>query len=327
MSDGAPAPVHLHFRKAAFRAGEWRGGAAPRTIAGMELYQLRTFLAIAEESNLTRAAERVHTSAPAVSAQLKALEEELGVRLFERTSRGMVLTPAGERVAAEARRTLDAARGLQAAAAELRGAVVGTVRMGALSDPVGLRLGDAFVKIAERHPKLAIHLQQSLSNAAIEDVRRGALDCAYVMTSQPGDGVLEVVRLAPLAVVVLLPARWARDGLPADNGDLARRPWVGSGPQCGLRAQLDLFFREAGAEPSIAAQADTEGAIRGMVASGLGAGLMREDQARDAERLGEGVVWPGWRSSAWLCWVAPVAERQPPPVRVVRDIVRELWQG
>ena len=63
----------------------------------MELYQLRTFLAIADEANLTRAAERVHTSAPAVSAQLKALEEELGVRLFERTPKGMVLTPAGER--------------------------------------------------------------------------------------------------------------------------------------------------------------------------------------------------------------------------------------
>jgi len=291
----------------------------------MELYQLRTFLAIAGEANLTRAAERVHTSAPAVSAQLKALEEELGVRLFERTSRGMVLTPAGERVAAEARRTLDAAQGLRAAAAELRGAVVGTVRMGALSDPVGLRLGEVFVRVAERHPGLAIHLQQSLSNAAMEDVRRGTLDCGYVMTSQAGDAALEVLRLAPMPVVALLPARWAADGLPADNGELARRPWVGSGPQCGLHAQLGLFFREAGVEPALAATADTEGAIRGMVASGLGAGLMREDQAREAERLGEGVVWSGWRSGSWLCWVAPPPERQPPPVRAVREIMREIW--
>jgi DNA-binding transcriptional LysR family regulator len=292
----------------------------------MELYQLRTFLAVADEANLTRAAERVHTSAPAVSAQVKALEEELGVRLFDRTSRGMALTAAGERVAAEARRTLAAAQGLRATAAELRGAAVGTVRMGALSDPVGLRLGDAFVKLAERHPGLTIHLQQTLSNAAIEQVRRGALDCAYVMGSLVSDDELEVHRLALLDVVPLLPARWAQAGLPADNAELARRPWVGTAPHCGLRASLELFFREAGAEPRLAAVADTEGAVRGMVASGLGAGLVREDQARDAQRLGEAVVWNQWKATTWLCWVAPPAARQSLAVRTVRDIVLEVWR-
>ncbi|MBK6005631.1 LysR family transcriptional regulator [Ramlibacter ginsenosidimutans] len=292
----------------------------------MELYQLRTFLAVAEEANLTRAAERVHTSAPAVSAQVKALEEELGVRLFDRTSRGMTLTSAGERVAAEARRTLAAAQGLRTTAAELRGASVGTVRMGAVSDPVGLRLGEVFVKLAERHPGLSMHLQQALSNAAIEQVRRGALDCAYVMSSLASDDELEVLRLAPIDVVPLLPPRWAQTGLPADNAELARRPWVGTAPHCGLRASLDTFFGEAGIEPAIAAVADTEAAIRGMVASGLGAGLVREDQARDAQRLGEAVIWPQWKAATWLCWIAAPAARQGPPVRTVREIVMEVWQ-
>ena len=295
-------------------------------MRGMELYQLRTFLAVAEEANLTRAAERVHTSAPAVSAQVKALEEELGVRLFDRTSRVMSLTAAGERVVAEARSTLAAAQGLRTTAAELRGAAVGTVRMGALSDPVGLRLGDVFVKLAERHPGLTVHLQQTLSNAAIEQVRRGALDCAYVMSAQATDDELEVLRLAPLDVVPLLPARWAQAGLPADNAELARRPWVGTAPHCGLRASLEMFFREAGTEPAIAAVADTEAAIRGMVASGLGAGLVREDQAREAQRLGEAVVWNGWKSTTWLCWIAAPAARQSLAVRTVGEIVREVWE-
>jgi len=292
----------------------------------MELYQLRTFLAVAEEANLTRAAERVHTSAPAVSAQIKALEEELGVRLFDRTPKGMALTAAGERVAAEARRTLAAAQGLRTTAAELRGAAIGTVRMGALSDPVGLRLGDVFVKLAERHPGISIHLQQALSNAGIEAVRRGALDCAYVMSSADAGEDLEVHRLAPIEVVALLPARWAQSGLPASNAELARRPWVGTAPECGLRSQLELFFREAGAEPAIAAMADTEAAIRGMVASGLGAGLVRGDQAREAERLGEAVAWNGWKSSSWLCWIAPPPARQGVAVRAVREIVLEAWK-
>jgi DNA-binding transcriptional LysR family regulator len=294
-------------------------------MQGMELYQLRTFLAVADEANLTRAAERVHTSAPAVSAQVKALEEELGVRLFDRTSRGMTLTSAGERVAAEARRTLAAAQGLRTTAAELRGAAVGTVRMGAVSDPVGLRLGEVFVKLAERHPGLTIHLQQTLSNAAIEQVRRGGLDCAYVMSALESDDELEVLRLAPIDVVPLLPQRWAQSGLPANNAELARRPWVGTAPHCGLRPSMETFFREAGAEPAFSAIADTEAAIRGMVASGLGAGLVREDQALDAQRLGEAVVWKQWKATTWLCWIAAPAARQSPAVRTVREIVREVW--
>jgi DNA-binding transcriptional LysR family regulator len=68
----------------------------------MELYQLRSFVAIAELGQLTRAAEKLHVSQPAVSAQLKALEDKLGLVLFERTASGMVLTAPGARLLAEA---------------------------------------------------------------------------------------------------------------------------------------------------------------------------------------------------------------------------------
>jgi DNA-binding transcriptional LysR family regulator len=64
----------------------------------MELYQLRSFAAVAELGHLTRASERLHISQPAVSAQIKALEDELGVALFERVSSGMVLTSAGRKL-------------------------------------------------------------------------------------------------------------------------------------------------------------------------------------------------------------------------------------
>ena len=79
----------------------------------MELYQLRSFAAIAELGQLTRAAEKLHVSQPAVSAQLKALEEKLGLTLFERTASGMVLTAPGARLLAEAEKVLTAARDMQ----------------------------------------------------------------------------------------------------------------------------------------------------------------------------------------------------------------------
>ena len=82
----------------------------------MELYHLKTFVTVAEEGHLTRAAERLFTSQPAISAHIKALEEELGVTLFERTPKGMQLSPAGAQLLAQAQRTLAAAGDFKLAA-------------------------------------------------------------------------------------------------------------------------------------------------------------------------------------------------------------------
>ena len=76
----------------------------------MELYQLRSFAAVAELGHLTRAAEKLHISQPALSAQIKALEDELGVALFERVSSGMVLTSAGRKLLPEAQKVVAAAQ-------------------------------------------------------------------------------------------------------------------------------------------------------------------------------------------------------------------------
>ncbi|WP_218280356.1 LysR family transcriptional regulator [Verrucomicrobium spinosum] len=76
----------------------------------MEFYHLRTFLTVADEGHLTRAAEKLMTSQPAVSAQLRALEDEVGMKLFERTSKGMVLTSAGRSLREQAERIVEAAK-------------------------------------------------------------------------------------------------------------------------------------------------------------------------------------------------------------------------
>lgn len=291
----------------------------------MEIYQLKTFIAVAAEGNLTRAAERVHTSPPAVSAQIKALEDELGVRLFDRSTRGMVVTAAGERLLAEAQRTIAAAQSLQSTAAQIRGQARGAVRMGTVSDPVSLRLGDVFVRLAERHPEVALQLQQGVSLRALQAVRRGDLDCAYILHEHERLDGLELQRLQPVEVVAVLPPqRAALAG--ASIEEIARAPWVSTPPDCGLRLQLETFFRSAGREVPIGPMADSEGVVRGMVASGLGVGLMRRDQADDAERLGQGVIWPGWQGRTWLCWVAPDPAPEVAAVAAVRDIVLEVWQ-
>jgi DNA-binding transcriptional LysR family regulator len=291
----------------------------------MELYQLKTFVAIAREGSLTRAAERVFTSAPAVSAQLKALEDELGVKLFERTPRGMTATEAGHRLLEEAERTLASATRMRAAAEQLRGAAQGVVRFGTVVDPVALRLGDVLVKLAERHPQVTLQLQQGLSQQTLEGVRNGELDCAYVLRDGEEIEDMEVHRLGAVELVVTLPNAIAEAHPAMSLDELTSAPWVGTPNSCILRSHVEALFASAGREFRQGRTADNESAIRSMVASGMGVGMLRLDQALQAERNGELKIWPGWRSHAWLCWVAPSGGQRSVAVDAVRSAVLEAW--
>jgi len=292
----------------------------------MELYQLKTFAAIAQEGNLTKAAERVFTSAPAVSAQLKALEDELGVKLFERTPRGMELTEAGRRLLDEAQRTLDSATRIRAAAEQIRGAAQGLVRFGTVVDPVALRLGDVLVKLAERHPQVSLQLQQGLSFQTLQAVQHGDLDCAYVLSEQERIEGLEFRRLGQVDLAIVLPRAMADDHPQLSLDGLLNLPWVGTPPSCVLRTQIDALFATAGREYRPARTADGESVLRSMVASGMGAGLLRLDQALQAERNGELAIWPGWRANTWLCWAARQdSAKGSSAVEAVRSAVFEAW--
>jgi len=291
----------------------------------MELYQLKTFVAVAQEGNLTRAAERVFTSPPAVSAQIKALEDELGVKLFERTPRGMALTEPGARLLEEAERTLGAANRMRSAAAQLRGAAQGVVRFGTVSDPIALHLGDALVILAQRHPQVTLQLQQGLSSHMLQALQRGELDCAYAMTDLERIEGLTLHRLGVVDLVVALPTALAEAHPAATLPDVMAMPWVGTPSGCALRRHLDGLFASAGREYQEGALADTEGGVRSMVASGLGVGIVRLDQAQQAERQGVLKVWPGWRGHTWLCWAAPAEAKITPAVAAVRSAVQEAW--
>ena len=151
----------------------------------MELYQLRTFAAVAEEGHLTRAAERLHLSQPAVSGHIKALEQELDVRLFERTATGMVLTEPGRQLLTHANKVLTAAEGVKRAAQQLHTEVSGLLHVGTVADPADNRLGAVLSAAVKRHPLLRLELHQTMSGTARESVREGRLDAAFFFGDVP----------------------------------------------------------------------------------------------------------------------------------------------
>ena len=152
-------------------------------ISGMELNRLRSFAAVAEAGHLTRAAERLHISQPALSAQIKALEDELDLSLFDRTPSGMALTEAGRRLLTEAEKVLAAAQALRSEARSLKGEIAGVVKLGTLSDPEFIRVGDFMGAALERYPLLKIEFQHEITGMALE---LGALRISAVGFSSSG---------------------------------------------------------------------------------------------------------------------------------------------
>jgi DNA-binding transcriptional LysR family regulator len=290
----------------------------------MELYQLRSFATVAEVGHLTRAAEKLHISQPALSAQIKALEDELEVPLFERTSTGMVLTAAGQRLLAEAEKVLAAAQVLRSEARVLKGEVAGRAAVGTLSDPAFIRLGEFLSTTVDRYPLLQIELHNEISGAALEKVRDGELDASfyYGELSQPGVGGLA---LRPMTYRVAGPAAWRDKVEEADWNDIAALPWILTPSISSHNRLVSELFRGHGVEPSKVIEADQEPVISSLIVSGVGLSLMREDVALAKQAAGEVCLWAKGRGTTTL-WFIYLQERADDPViRALLDALRDTW--
>jgi DNA-binding transcriptional LysR family regulator len=168
----------------------------------MELRQLVYFAAVADELSFARPAERLHIVQPAVSQQIRRLERGLGVQLFDRTSRRVRLTTAGERLLADARSVLAATERMRQHAAEL--ASGGLLRLGT-SQGLGERLPRLLGELACRAPALRVNLVSVSAELRMTMVRTGRLDAAFVR-AQLTARELELLPMWDEPLVAALPA-------------------------------------------------------------------------------------------------------------------------
>ena len=291
----------------------------------MELYQLRTFAAVASASHLTRAAERLHVSQPAVSAHIKSLEDSLGVRLFERHPGGMVLTRAGRELLGHAEEVLAAAQAMHHAGLALSGRIAGHLRIGTLSDPEFIRLGEFLARTVERHPLLELELQSAVSGAALEAVREGALDASFYFGDLRAVGIARLA-LSDLTYRVAGPAAWRSRIAGADWGEVAALPWIVAPLVSTHNHLLNAFFGEHGVRPTKVIEADNEAVISNLVESGVGLSLLREDLALAKQTAGEVCVWGEVRLRTTLWFVYPASREADPPLAALLEVLRETWQ-
>jgi DNA-binding transcriptional LysR family regulator len=291
----------------------------------MDFNRLRSFAAVAEAGHLTRAAQKLHISQPALSAQIKALEDELGLTLFERTSTGMTLTAAGKRLLAEADKILAASQTFEAEARALKGGVSGKARVGTLSDPAFIRLGAFMGAALERYPLLEIDFQHEITGVAMERVRDGSLEASFYYGHMPYPQIAGIA-LRELAYRIAAPAAWRdrieRAGWP-EIGDL---PWIMPPPVSTHHQFAAAMFREHGVEPTTLIGADDEAVVSSLVVSGVGVALMREDVALQKAQAGEVCLWQDMRIGTTLRFIYLHSREHDPIVRALLDVVKWAWE-
>jgi DNA-binding transcriptional LysR family regulator len=291
----------------------------------VEISQLRAFVEIARMGQLTRAAERLHLSQPALSGQLKALEEELGISLFERSSSGMTLTSGGRSLLAEAESILTAIQQLKQTAQHFQGRPAGRLSVGTVLDPATLRLGDFLARAIESYPLIEIDLHQRFSGAALAGVRNGELDASFYFGSLD-DAELVAEPLRSITYRVACPAEWGFDRRQTQWSELAARPWILAPDTSTHRALAMELFAARGISPTQVIEADSENVILNLVQSGVGASIAREELALDLEAHGRIVVWAGAALDTRLWFIHQAKRADDPLIQAVRAVLHEVWR-
>ena len=290
----------------------------------MELTQLRSFVAVAKHQHLTRAAETLHLSQPALSGQIKALEDHLGVPLFERSSTGMTLTLPGRNLLKHAEEIIGAVAELNHSAQAMRGQPMGKLRVGTLLDPALLRVGELLAHATATYPQIELELHQVVSHEALEGIRGGTLDASFYFGALP-EADLSCIPLRQIGYRVALPTAWAQELLHASWDTLAERPWIVA-PERSSHRQLVLeMFKGRAAPPAKTIEADNESVINNLIESGVGLSLVRDEIALASAEAGRIVIWPEGQLTTRL-WLAYAADRDTDPLIVaLLQVLHEVW--
>lgn len=237
---------------------------------------MRYVVAVAETNSFTRAAERCLVVQSALSHQIARLEKELGARLFERTSRRVWLTPAGEAFLPAARQCLDAAERAAAEVAAAVGEVRGRLAVGLIPTVTAVDIPGALRDFRERYPHVRIRLRVGPSDDLVEQVKERAIDVAFLglpTTARPrGVAAHELARDRLVAVVA--PDHPLAGEPEVDLRRLSSEVFVDLPAGTAGRAQSDLAFEAAGLSRDVAFEVTSAGFIARLVGPGLAVAML-----------------------------------------------------
>jgi DNA-binding transcriptional LysR family regulator len=208
----------------------------------------------------------------------------------------------------------------------LSGEIAGVLRIGTVSNPAAIRLGDLLAAAVARHPRLQLELQHEVSGVALEAVREGRLDASFYFGDAPGRDIV-ALRLREPVYCVTGPAAWADRIAGADWEQIAALPWILTPAISTHNRLVTRLFEQQGVQPpQRRVEADQESVIETLVVSGIGMALMREEAARARAAAGEICIWDKARLRTTLWFVCAAERAEDPLLKALFSLLHEVWQ-
>lgn len=258
----------------------------------MEIRQLKAFLAIAEAKTFTAGARRVNVTQAAISMQIKQLEDEVGLQLFTRTPRRVIMTEAGEYLLERARKILREHDNALSEIAELAGAEHGRLRIGSASAEFATQqLPHILQSIREKYPNADIAVTAGTSEKLVDKIMHGEIDIAFVSLPVDNSSITTERLFSDEIVAIAHPSHPLANERYISAAALAGEKLILGERGGNTRRMIDDFFNAANVRPNIVMELSRQEAINQMVENDLGVGTAGAKTIANEVREGRLVSW------------------------------------
>lgn len=265
----------------------------------MNLKQLQYFALVAEEGQITSAAKQLFIGQPALSYQLKQLEDELGAKLFARQPHGIELTDAGKKLYSYSKQILTLAQNAETEIREIQAGQLGSVRLGSVSSSIGVLPSNRLVAFVKEHPGVALDILEDNTYGILDKLKNNLLDLAVIRTPYNRVNLAAIdVSDERMTAVTRLSAFAGKETVKLE--DLAGQPLV---IYRRFEGMFKETFTEKGLKPNFVIKCDDSRTAIRWSDSGLGIALVPESIAA---AYAKGQIYPidldQWRTRLQLVW-------------------------
>ncbi|MGH1354867.1 MAG: LysR family transcriptional regulator [Thalassovita sp.] len=291
------------------------------------------FVTVAREGSVSRAAEVLNLTQPAISHQIKRLGEETGITLFDRTPTGLRISHDGAAVLSKAERVLEAMTEFQRSARLRSGQISGKLRIGTIVDPEFIRLGRMLAQLRTEHPGIATELMHGVSGNVLKWLKQGRVDAGFYLCGpddleqmgSESEDPIHAIKLADFSYRVIGPAGWQNTVEDADWASLATLPWIGTPETSVHRRLLGKVYEDLDNRLNVVALVDQEASMLEMVRSGIGLSLCRDSIALHQKQSFGLAVCNSVSVPACLCFVALDRRKDSPILTAIFNLLQSSW--
>lgn len=291
----------------------------------MEINQLKAFVTVVKLSNLTRAAEALSLTQPAVTAQIKALEQSLGLALFDRSSRRITITKAGAQLLPTAEQLLTLATQIKTTAIKLQGELNGQLRLGLPSEHLDfLRLGELIQRINRSLPLIELETLVLPAATLAEQVNTGQLQAAFTISVHPPMDLFWLP-IRSVSYRVAVPNTLYPQLKLGGWQELAQLPWLDGSFGSHNHHLLRELFEKRGLSPRIIMYSEEAAHFDALVRAGAGCALIREELALQGIQKNHFAIWGHVKADATLGFISANENAQTPLIIALVSMLQEIW--